>query len=122
MIAPVHPGRERLGGRAIQKAAAELGGRRALAIALLRRPDAVKAELNRRGTFLASWLGLDEALRRTPEGASAQLPATLLLILDDSGSLRLFEGVQKLHLRLGEELMSWGPGRARVTVRDRLRR
>jgi hypothetical protein len=76
----------------------------------------VKGELNRRGTFLASRIALDEPLRRPPEGASATLPPAMLLLLDVSDTLHLFAAKQKLHMHLGEEVMSWRAGEANVTV------
>jgi hypothetical protein len=91
-------------------------GGSARAISLLRRPDVVKSELNRRGTFLASRVGLDEPLRRAPEGASATLPPSMLLVLDSADALHLFAANQNLHLNIGEEVISWRPGEARVTV------
>jgi hypothetical protein len=105
-----------VGARATLRAAQEWNGGSARAISLLRRPDVVKSEFNRRGTFLASRIGLGEPLRRPPEGASATLPPSMLLLLDFSDALHLFAANQKLHLHLGEEVMSWGAGAAEVTV------
>ncbi len=105
-----------VGSRATLRAAGEWDGGVARAIALLRRADSVKAEMNRRGTFLASRIGLPEELRRAPEGASATLPTSMLLVLDSADTLRLFAAEQKLHLHLGEEAMSWPAGRASMTV------
>jgi hypothetical protein len=105
-----------IGSKATLRAARELTDSPARAISLLRRPDAVKAELNRRGTFLASRIGLDEPLRRPPEGASATLPISMLLVLDSSNAVRLFAANQKLHLHLDEEVMRWNAGEAEVTV------
>jgi hypothetical protein len=105
-----------VGARAAVRAASEWNEGSARAIVLLRRPDAVKTEMNRRGTPLASLIGLPEALRRPPEGPSAHLPTWMLLLLDSADTLRLFEAKQKLHLHLGEEVATWPAGLAKMTV------
>jgi hypothetical protein len=105
-----------VGARATVRAASEWDGGVARAIALLRRPDAVKGEMNRRGTPLASLFGLPEALRRAPEGPSASLPLSMLLLLDTADTMRLFEATQKLHLHLGQEVASWPVGTAEMSV------
>lgn len=105
-----------VGARAAARAASEWDGGNARAIALLRRPDAVKTEMNRRGTPIASLIALPEALRRPPEGPSAHLPAWMLLLLDSADTLRLFEAKQKLHLHLGEEVATWAAGTVKMTV------
>ena len=107
-----------MGSGATRRAAEEWKGGSARAISLLRRPDVVKSELNRRGTFLASRIALDEPLRRPPEGDTANLPPSMLLVLDFSDTLHLFAAKQKLHLHLGEEVMSWPAGEVEVRVLD----
>jgi hypothetical protein len=105
-----------VGPRAAVRAASEWNGGNARAVVFLRRPDAVKTEMNRRGTPIASLVGLPEALRRPPEGPSAHLPAAMLLLLDSAEALRLFEAKQKLHLRMGEELATWPAGTVKMTI------
>lgn len=72
--------------------------------------------MNRRGTPLASLIGLPEELRRAPEGASAIMPLSMLLLLDSADTLRLFESNQKLHLHLGQEVGTWPAGEAQMKV------
>lgn len=107
---------ETVGEPAALRAAGEWAGGIAQAIVLLRRPDAVKAEIDRRGTPLASLLGLPEALRRAPEGPGAHLPPRMLLLLDSACALRLFEAEREVELRLGEEVASWRAGTVKMTV------
>ncbi len=105
-----------VGARAAVRAASEWNGGNARAIALLRRPDAVKSEMSRRGTPIASLIGLPEILRLPPEGPSAQLPIWMLLVIDSADTLRLFEAKQRLHLHLGEEVATWPAGTVKMTV------
>lgn len=87
------------------------------AAAWLRRPDFVRRELNRRGTFLASRIALPESLRAEPEGLSATLPGVMLLLLDHANTLRLFEAARRMRgLELGEQLLEWGAGTGGVKV------
>jgi hypothetical protein len=116
LVCPAMSSQGTVGARAAVRAASEWNEGTARAVAVLRRPDAVKSEMNRRGTPLASLIGLPEALRRPPEGPSAHLPAWMLLLVDSADTVRLFEAKQKLHLHLGEELAAWPPGRAKMTV------
>jgi hypothetical protein len=105
-----------VGARAAVRAASEWSGGHARAIVFMRRPDAVKAEMNRRGTPIASLIALPEVLRRSPEGPSAHLPISMLLLLDSADTLRLFQAKQKLHLQLAEEVATWPAGRVKMTV------
>jgi hypothetical protein len=113
---PVAPGGS-IAGRTAARLAGEWGAQRFGAATVLRRPDALRSELARRGTAMAGRLALDDSLRQPLDGATAALPANTLLLLDDSGALRLFEVTTRwLRFRLGEELKSWPADAARVTI------
>lgn len=101
------------------KALGDWNGAAPRAVATLRRPDLVKQELTMRGTGISTRMLLEEQLRRPPEGVTATLPATTMLVLDQEGALHLLEVKQGVRPHAGETLIHWPAGTASVSVRPR---